>query len=56
MSLSALFLALYLFFVSAGHLGWFDVGGIFLGIVALLAAILLVVESGPVVYKKYLVR
>ena len=53
MSLSTIFLALYLFFVSAQHLGWFAVGAVFLGVVALIAAILLVVERAPVVYERF---
>jgi len=56
MSLSTLGLALVLFLLAAGWLGWFAVSGTFLGVVALITAILLVIEGGPVVYKRYFVR
>lgn len=52
MSLSALFLAILLFLLAAGWLGWFAVSAILLGVFALIAAILLVVEGGPVVYRR----
>lgn len=56
MSLSTLFLALLLFLMAAGWLGWFAVSATFLGVVALVTAILLVIEGGPIVYKRYFVR
>lgn len=56
MSLSTLFLAIVLFLYSAIHLGLFAVSTSFLGIVELITAILLFVEGGAVVYKRYMVR
>jgi hypothetical protein len=56
MSISALFLALVLFLYAAGHLGWFAVSGTILGVMELVTAILLIVEGGPTLYKKYVVR
>lgn len=53
MSLSTLGLALLLFLLAAGWLAWFAVSVTLLGIVALVTAILLLVEGGPVVYKRF---
>lgn len=53
MSFSTLLLALLLFLLAAGWLGWFVVSAGLLGILALIDAILFVVEGGPVVYKRY---
>jgi len=56
MSISTLFLALLLFLMAAQWLAWFPVSATFLGVVALVTAILLVVEGGPVLYNRYIVR
>lgn len=56
MSVSTLFLAILLFLYAAGHLAWFAVNATFLGVWEIVTAILLVVEAGPVLYKKYVVR
>lgn len=56
MSLANLLLALLLFLLGASWLGWFTVSGTFLGVVAILTAVLLVVEGGPVVYKRWFVN
>ena len=56
MLLSTLALALLLFLLAAGWLGWFIVSATFLGVVSLITAILLVIEGGPTVYKRYLDR
>jgi hypothetical protein len=47
MSLSALTLALLFFFLAAGWFGWFAVSPLLLGVLAILAAILLLVEGTP---------
>jgi len=56
MLLSFLFLALVMFLNGAMHLGWFAVSATFLGITELVTAILLILEGGPVLYKRYFVR
>jgi len=56
MSLSTLLLALLLFLMAAGWLGWFAVSGTFLGIVALLTALFLLLEGTTVVSWKVPVR
>lgn len=56
MYLSTVLLALYLFLQSAALLGWFAVSNVFMGVIALITAILLLIESGPVIYNKYVVR
>lgn len=56
MSLSTLSLALLLFLLAAGWLGWFAVSATFLGVVAVVTAILLVLEGGPVVYRRFVDR
>lgn len=53
MSLSTIGLALLLFLMAANWLTWFAVSATLLGIVAIVTAVLLVVEGGPVVYKRF---
>lgn len=45
MSLGTLCLGLYLLFVGAAQLGWFSVSGTLLGILALVAGIIILIDS-----------
>lgn len=56
MSLSALLLAIYLFFQAAAYLGWFTVNALVMGILALVTAILLIVDTAPTIQKRYFVK
>lgn len=56
MSLSILSLSLLLFFLGAQWMGLFVVSPTLLGVFAWVTAGLLLLEGGPVLYKKYFVR
>jgi hypothetical protein len=56
MALSTLGLAVLLFLLSAGWLGWFAVSATFLGVVGMIEVLLLLFEGGPLVYRQYAAR
>lgn len=56
MSLSMLFLAITLIFLAAANLSWFIVSATLIGVLELITAILLIVEGGPVLYRRYVVN
>lgn len=53
MSLSLLFLALFVFLLSAPLLEWFTVSSEFLGWFGVITALLLVLEGGWTLYQKF---
>lgn len=51
-----LFLAITLIFLAAANLSWFIVSATLIGVLELITAILLIVEGGPVLYRRYVVN